>query len=303
MYEQHKQLLTPPKYKEGTIRTKRVYTEEVEEYLKEIMREEERKDRLFGARHKQRLTNVQIHHKLIEAGFVISLGTVNGALSRLRKQQKEVFICQQYDMGERLEYDFGEVWMDCGEGAKVYHMAVFSSPGGKFRWLYLYTNQKQAVFMDSHVKFFEMMGGAYREVVYDNMRNVVKKFIGKNEKELNQELVDMSLYYGFSVNVTNCFKGNEKGHVEGSVKVLRNKLFADNWKFNSLEDAQTYAYSQLLKMNENSLMEEEKKHLNTYRPPLELAVVSEAKVNTCSMIQVDYVFYSVPEYLWVNGSQ
>ena len=107
-----------------------------------------------------------------------------------------------------------------------YFMAVFASPAGKFRWCKLYTNQKKPVFMDSHVKFFEYMRGGYREVVYDNMKNVVTKFIGKNEKELNADLVKMSMYYGFSINVTNCFSGNEKGTVEKSVDVLRTELFA-----------------------------------------------------------------------------
>jgi transposase len=109
--------------------------------------------------------------------------------------------------------------------------------------------------MDSHVRFFEMMGGSWRGVVYDNMRNVVKKFIGKNEKELNEDLVKMSLYYGFQIKVTNCFKANEKGHVESSVQILRNQIFAENWSFNSLKDAQEYARSQFLKLNEDSKSE------------------------------------------------
>ena len=54
---------------------------------------------------------------------------------------------------------------------------------GKYRWCKLYTNQKKAVVMDSHVKFFEFIGGCHREVIYDNnIKNVIKKFIGKNEK-------------------------------------------------------------------------------------------------------------------------
>jgi len=40
-----------------------------------------------------------------------------------------------------------------------------------------------------------------------------------------------------------------------------------------------------------------KKHLRSYRPPLELAVISEAKVNPSSLISADTVFYSVPEHL------
>jgi transposase len=289
-------LLSQPKYNISG-RRRRKYTEEIDTRLKAILKEEERKNRLFGPGHKQRLTNKQIHQKLVDEGCEISGITVNIALAEIRKRQKEVFIRQQYELGDRLEYDFGEVFLDCGEGIKIYHMAVLSSPGGNFRWLYLYTNQKKAVFMDSHVRFFEMMGGAYKEIVYDNMRNVVSKFIGKNEKELNEDLVKMSVYYGFRINVTNCFKANEKGHVEKSVDVLRNQIFAGTWSFNSLDDAQEYANSQLLKLNESSRMEEEKKHLRPYRPPLELAVVSEVKVNPSSLISVDTVFYSVPEHL------
>jgi hypothetical protein len=81
------------------------------------------------------------------------------------------------------------------------------------------------------------------------------------------------------------------------VKILRNRLFADNFVFNTLEDAQNYAYSQLLKMNENSRMDEEKQHLRPYRLPLELAEGFFAKADTCSMISVDTVLYSVPEHL------
>ncbi len=32
-----------------------------------------------------------------------------------------------------------------------------------------------------------MVGGVYKEVVYDNMRNVVSRFIGRNERELNED--------------------------------------------------------------------------------------------------------------------
>jgi transposase len=281
----------------STRRRRRKYTESLDARLKEIVEDERKKNRLMGAGHKQKLTNKQIHKKILEEGFEISAVTVNIALAGIRKKQKEVFIRQSYELGDRLEYDFGEVQLDCGEGMKTYHMAVFSSPGASFRWLYLYTNQKKGVFMDSHVRFIEMLGGCHKEIVYDNMKNVVSKFIGKNEKELNPDLVKMSMYYGFRINVTNCFRGNEKGHVENSVKVLRNQLFSDQYRFSSLEEARNYAHSQLIKLNENSRMAEEKNHLLPYKPPLELASISENTVNSSSMVCVDTAFYSVPEHL------
>jgi len=277
-------------------RTKRKYTPVVEEALKEILSAEEAKTRRLGPRHKQKLTNTQIHEQLVAQGHDVGRVTINNAIAALRKKLKEVYVRQHYDFGDRLEYDFGEVLLDCGKGIRKYHMAVFSSPASNYRWAYLYTNQKQAVFLDSHVSFFEMTGGAWCEVVYDNMKNVVSKFIGRNEKELNKELVQMSLYYGYTPNVTNCFKANEKGHVESSVQILRNKIFASRYKFSSLDEASAYMERRLEEINEECAIEKEKQHLLPYRPPLELAQISENTVNSYSMVVVDTCHYSVPEY-------
>lgn len=142
-----------------------------------------------------------------------------------------------------------------------------------------------------------MIGGVWKEVVYDNMRNVVSKFIGRNEKELNEDLVKMSLYYGFDINVTNAFSGNEKGYVEGSVKYLRNQIFAKNYKFSTVEAAIEYMESILIKLNEGSKIEEEKLYLKVTKPPLELAQIKESTVNKYGFIQIENNFYSVPEYL------
>jgi hypothetical protein len=289
------EMYTEQKY-DSSKRTKRKYTPNVETALKMILEQEEVKTRRLGARHKQKLSNKQIHEQLVALGHDIGRVTINNAIAAMRKKLKEVYIRQHYDFGDRLEYDFGEVLLDCGKGIRKYHMAVFSSPASNFRWSYLYTNQKQTVFQDSHVRFFEMMGGAWREVVYDNMRNVVHKFIGRNEKELNKELLQMALYYGYTPNVTNCFKANEKGHVESSVQVLRNRIFASRYKFSSLDEASVYMANRLEEVNGSCRIEEEKEHIGAYRPPLELAKISENTVDSYSMIVVDTCKYSVPEY-------
>ena len=143
-------------------RTKHKFTAEVEKRLNEILAEEKRKDRILGSNHKQSLKNKQIHGKLVDEGFSISMPTINNELAEIRNTQKNVYIRQHYEYGQRLEYDFGEVRLDCGEGVRTYHMAVFCAPASGFRWLYLYTNQKKAVFMDSHVNFFDKMGGVWQ---------------------------------------------------------------------------------------------------------------------------------------------
>lgn len=288
-------ITSAPKYNSDS-RTRRKVTPEFLNALEKILEDEEKKIKVLGT-NKQALTKQQIHELLKQQGFSLSYPTVVLEIKRIKSSGNECFIRQDYDFGDRLEYDFGEVKLVINGVVKRYYIAVLSSPSGNFRWCYLYDNCKKEVFMDSHVRFFEMIGGVWKEVVYDNMRNVVSKFIGKNEKELNEDLVKMSLYYGFEINVTNAFSGNEKGYVEGSVKYLRNKIFAKNYKFNSEESAIEYMESQLMKLNQNSKIEEEKKKLKPTKPPLELANIKKSFVNKYSFVQIENNFYSVPEYL------
>ena len=288
-------IVSTPKY-DSSNRNSRKYTEEMNIALDGILLEERKKDSILGS-HKQGLTRQQIHELILAQGFEIGYTTISSKINEKNRKAKECFIKQSYHYGERLEYDFGEVKLIINGLLGTYHMAVISSPAGEHRWAYLYKNQKKESFMDSHVRFLEMVGGVYKEIVYDNMKNVVSKFIGRNEKELNEDLLKLSIYYGFKINVTNCFSGNEKGYVEGSVKIIRNFVFAGKYEFASLEHAQTYLESQLLKLNENNKIEEEKLHLLPYKPKLELANISLNNVNKYSFVQVSNNFYSVPEYL------
>lgn len=288
-------IVAAPKYDSST-RGSRKYNDAIDRRLDQILALEDRKGRLLGP-HKQNLTRFQIHNMLVMEGYDISYSTIAVKINEKLNKNKECFIRQSYDLGDRLEYDFGEVKLLIDGVLGKYYMAVVSSPAADFRWAFLYKNQKKEAFMDSHVRIFEMVGGVYREVVYDNMRNVVKKFIGRNEKELNEDLIKMAIYYGYEINVTNCFSGNEKGHVEGSVKIIRNHVFATNYEFKSFEDAQDYLNSQLIKMNTSSRFEEEKLNLLPYKPKLELANITINQVNKYSFIRIENNFYSVPEYL------
>ena len=293
--EIQEKIVAEPKYNSKN-RVKRKITPEFITALKNILNDELEKEKILGT-NKQALTKLQIYELLKKQGFDVSYSSVANEIAKIKNFGKECFIRQDDEFGDRLEYDFGEVKLVINGITKRYYIAVLSSPAGNFRWCYLYDNCKKEIFLDSHVRFFKMLGGIYKEVVYDNMRNVVTKFIGKNEKELNEDLIKMSIYYGFEINVTNAFSGNEKGYVEGSVKYLRNKIFAENYKFISEEAAIEYMESQLIKLNENSQIEEEKKHLKKAKPPLELANITSSVVNKYGFIQIENNFYSVPEYL------
>lgn len=273
------------------------YNSDIDGALRQILKEENEKTNLLGPHHKQALTNTQIHALLVDMGYDIGLTTINNKIKEIRNEKKEVFIKQEYNYGDRFEYDFGEILLIIDGKKTKGFLAVMCAPASGFKWAYIYSNSKMDVFLDSQVKFFDLIGGSFKEGVYDNMRNVVKKFIGRNEKEINEQLIQFSLYYDFTINITNCFSGNEKGSVESSVKWIRNKVFAIKYQFNSLEEANQYLQDQLIVINKNSLIEEEKNYLNPYRPKYETAQITDNRVDKYSFIHVDNNIYSVPEEL------
>lgn len=287
-----------PKYNSSN-RKKVKYTKDLDEYLNKILESEKEKD-IRLKNHKQSLSIIQIHKMILDKGFDISYPSIVSYVREKRKKINECFIKQQYDLGDRLEYDFGEVKLYINGKPETLSIAVLSSPASNFRWAYLYKNQGSDVFFDSHVRFFEMIGGMYKEIVYDNMRNVVTRFIGRNEKEINPNLSNFANYYGFTVNVTNCFSGNEKGHVEGSVRIIRKNVFATLYEFDSFEQAEEYLNKKLIEMNESSLIEEEKKNLLELKSKYDLAKITTQKVDSYSFVQVDKNKYSVPDYLVGN---
>lgn len=216
---------------------KRKWTKEMDELVDYHLEQELNRDIKFGPNHKQHITIVMMHELLLEAGHDIGLTSVRNHMFNKRNKMKEVYVRQVYNPGQRFEFDFGEISLMINNTKSKFYLAVMSSPYSNYRTAYLYSNQGQQVFLDAHNRLFKEIGGVPKEMVYDNMRNVVSKFIGKSEKEINRKLQQVAFYYVFDINVTNCFSGNEKGHVEGSVKFIRNKVFTTHYEFSTVIDA------------------------------------------------------------------
>jgi hypothetical protein len=85
--------------------------------------------------------------------------------------------------------------------------------------------------------------------------------------------------------------------VESSVKTVRNEVYALRYRFDTLEDAEKYLEEELNRMNAGSEIDEEKKFLLPWRPPLEVSRMTEQRVDKYSFIRVENNYYSVPEYL------
>jgi DNA-binding Lrp family transcriptional regulator len=187
-------------------------------------------------------------------------------------------------------------------------MGLFTTAKGSYHYARLYENQKMENFLHIHVEAFNKIGGIHREIVYDNMKQAVKKFVGKNEKEATEDLIKLSLYYGFKYRFCNIKSGNEKGHVERGIEFVRRKVFSIKTEFDSIDEANEYLAERIFKLNSKKrswlknqspieILNQEKKYLLPLKPSYDTSRRVEARVNKYSVINIDQNKYSVPDYL------
>lgn len=266
---------------------------------------------------KQQLKKIDIYGYLKDKGFKIGYTTV---CNYIRSKEKgtttpEAFIRQHYESGSSCEFDWGEVKLVIDGKLTRFQLAVFTSSYSNYRYAQLYNKQDTLAFMESHTSFFSHTKGSFKEMVYDNMRVAVSKFVGKYHKEPTQALLDLRGHYLFSHRFCNARKGNEKGHVERSVEYIRRKSFALTDNFTDLASAQSHLLTTLDALNNTrqqgtsktamELFEKEKAHLHPCTQALECAEAIDLRSDKYATISYKGNRYSVPEtlvgqFVWVK---
>ncbi|SDW84355.1 helix-turn-helix domain-containing protein, partial [Tepidimicrobium xylanilyticum] len=193
------EMASKPKY-DTSNRKKVKLTDEVMEEIDKLILLNERNKEL--GRAKQLMKKIDVHEALIDKGYDIGYTTVCNYIKETY-EQKEAYVRQEYTLGEVLEFDWGEVKLTINGKNTTLNMGLFTTAKGSYHYARLYHNQKMENFLDIHVKCFNHIGGVHREIVYDNMKQAVKRFVCRNEKEATEDLIKISLYYGFKYRFCN----------------------------------------------------------------------------------------------------
>jgi len=287
-------------------RVKIKLTQEIEEEIKKCLNKN--KEKCNQGLRKQIMKKIDIYEYLLSKGYEIGYTTICNYVRGLESSGKERFIKQLYDPGIVCEFDWGEVKLFINGKLQTFNMAVFTSAYSNYRWAKLFHRQDTLAFSQSHIDFFFYLQGVHKELVYDNMRVVIRKFVGKTEKEPTEALLELSNYYKFGFRFCNIRKGNEKGHVERSVEYVRRKAFCIKDEFFDLPEANNHLQkicdklnntSQQLSENKtaNKLFESEKPHLYNSNIPYKCFKSEYAKVDKYSSIILYGNHYSVPDFL------
>ena len=164
-----------PKY-DTSGRSKIKLTDKVIERINFFLKENQ--DKKLGGKAKQVKKKIDILEALQSEGFDIGYTTVCCAISDIQRKVREAYIRQEYLPGVTVEFDWGEVKLTIGKKLHIFQMPVFTTAKGNFRYADLYHNQKTESFLDSHANFFEEIGGVHKEIVYDNTKVAVARFVG-----------------------------------------------------------------------------------------------------------------------------
>ena len=297
-------LLNEPTYKLSR-RTRYALTDEVTTFIDGFLKENAFR-RENGLR-KQQLKAVDIHQELSEKCFSISYRSVCQYIKDKSLLKQEAFIRQEHPLGFACEFDWGEVRLYIKGEIKKFFMAVFTLCNSNYRFAYLFHREDTLAFMESHILFFSHLCCVPEQMVYDNMKVAVARFVTTKIKEPTVALMQLENYYGFTHRFCNVRKGNEKGHVERSVEFVRRRVFARKIDFNDIAQCNTYLLTEVEKLNAKpiatkdcsitDLMQEERPYMHRVVYPMECSQLQTQKVDKWSTIYLNTNHYSVPEEL------
>lgn len=295
-------IMSAPEYT-PRISPKRVLTKEIQKKLHQYITENKWKEQHYMA--KQQMKMIDMHEALLDKGYDISYTTVRNYVNKEIAKKKEVFIRKYSEPGKEIQFDWGEVKLEIEGVIKKYSLAVFTLPYSNYRFARLYESETQICVLDVHTKLVEHIGFIPEVFTYDNMRTVVRKFIG-NEKIITESMKQLSEYYQFRIRLCGARKGNEKGHVERSVEFIRRKAFSSSYKFENIQEANQHLFTMLESLNQRLHYEHKEKQVDlmmeernavgvTAIQPFDPAELIECRVDKYSTVVIKQNHYSVPE--------
>lgn len=295
------EIMKSPTYKKRK-GSKKVLTKQIENILLGYIKENAWKRNHYMK--KQQMKIIDMHEALLDKGFSISYTTVRNFVNKEAAKIKEVFIRRHCEPGYEVEFDWGELKLEIEGKIKKYSLAIFTLAYSNYRFAKIYESESQVCVLDVHVRFIDEIGFVPSVFTYDNMRTVVKSFVG-TEKKITDSMTNLSNYYQFKIRLCEPRKGNEKGHVERSVEFIRRKAFSSVFSFNNLQEAENHLDEIVQKINNRNHYEHKEKQIDLMKKEkvvskpaiasFDSADVAECRVDKYSTVVIKQNHYSIPE--------
>ena len=255
---------------------------------------------------KQRHTAMRLFERLRdEHGYAGGYDAVRRFVKKHRTGKRETFIPLDHDSGQRLEADFGKIYVDFPDGRRQVSVLilVWSYSNAPFA-IALPTERTEAI-LEGMVQAFEFFGCVPREVWWDNPKTVAVALLSGRDRKVNPRYAALASHYVFEPLFCMPASGNEKPVVENRVKTLQRRWGTPVPRMKDLAELNTYLReccrndqsrpSRDVKSTIGERLEHDRQSAASLpRHRFDACIRQPAKVDKYQFARFDNVSYSVP---------
>ena len=174
---------------------------------------------------KQRHTAMRVFTRLKEEyDYRGGYDVVRRYVLKHRRDRRETFIPLAHDPGQRLECDFGHVYVDFPDGRRQIPVFVAAWAYSNYSFALALPTERTEAILAGMVAAFDFFGHVPREVWWDNPKTVVAQIFKGRERKPNEYYAALASHYAFEPLFCMPARGNEKSHAETRVRVVQRQL-------------------------------------------------------------------------------
>jgi transposase len=176
------------------------------------------------APRKQRHTAMQVFRRLqSEHGYTGGYDQVRRYIQRQGRLCRETFIPLSHDPGQRVEADFGHIYVDFPEGRKQVPVLIVTWSYSNCPFAIAMPSERTEAILHGLVEAFAFFGGVPREVWWDNPTTVATAILTGRERRVQPRYAALASHYTFEPLFCMPRRGNEKPRVENRVYDLQRR--------------------------------------------------------------------------------
>jgi transposase len=174
------------------------------------------------APRKQRHTASKIWRRLQqEHGYTGGYERVRLYVREWQRCQRETFIPLDHDPGQRLEADFGHIYVDFPNGRKQIPVLVVTWSFSNCPFTIALPTERTEAILHGLVEAFAFFGCVPREVWWDNPTTVASHLFKGRQRQINERYQALASHYNFEPLFCLVRRPQEKPRVEGRVQFLQ----------------------------------------------------------------------------------
>ena len=259
------------------------------------------------APRKQRHTAMQIYRRLVGPayGYTGGYDQVRRYVGRNVKDHRPTFIPLSHEAGERLEADFGHIYVDYPEGRRLTPVLLTTWSYSHARFAMAMPTERTEAILAGLVAAFEFFACVPRELWWDNPKPVAAQIFKGRQRQLNPRYAALASHYALDPQFCLPRSAWEKPDVEHSVFDLQRRWATPVPKVQDHDELNAYlrqcCVDEMARtvagqtQTIGQMFEQEKQAAGTLpSPPFDPCIHDTAKVDKYQTAAFDTNRYSVP---------